>query len=144
MAALLQIPSAADRSELEIFSILEPCPMCIGAIRMCQLRAVHFAAFDPSAGSSAFLNANDFMRAFPCSVHPPSDRVLELTSVALAVEFRTRTGHHRWRDRWLAYHPQGAALGLRLAGENAHGVWCKSSTSAEQIYEQVASLQLAA
>jgi len=25
--------------------------MCIGAIRLCQLRVVHFAAVDPSAGS---------------------------------------------------------------------------------------------
>jgi tRNA(adenine34) deaminase len=144
MAALLKIPSGADRSAYELFSVLEPCPMCIGAIRLCQLRAVHFAAADPSAGSSSFLDANDFMRAFPCSVHPPHDHALELAVVALAVEFRTRTGHHRWRERWAAYHPQGTALGARLAHENAHGAWRSSSASAEQIYEQLASLQSAA
>jgi tRNA(adenine34) deaminase len=144
MAALSQIPPGTDRSEYKIFSILEPCPMCIGAIRMCQLRAVHFAAVDPSAGSTAFLNANDFMREFPCSIHPPIDRQLELAAVVLAVEFRTRTGHHRWRERWSGYHPEGAALGLRLAGENAHDAWRSSSASAEQIYEQLTSLQSAA
>jgi len=144
LAALSQIPTGVNRSTLEIFSTLEPCPMCTGAIRMCQLRAVHFAALDPSAGSTAFLAANDFMREFPCSVHPPSSRELELTVVALVVEFRIRTGHHRWREHWAGYHPQGSELGARLAAENAHGAWLNSSATAELIYEQLASLQSAA
>jgi tRNA(adenine34) deaminase len=139
MAALSHIPPQSARSACEIYSILEPCPMCTGAIRICQLRAVHFAAVDPSAGSTALLGANDFMREFPCSVHPPRDPVLELVAVALVVEFRIRTEHHRWRERWSRYHPSGAELGARLASSNAFGTWSNSSTSAAQIYDQLAS-----
>jgi tRNA(adenine34) deaminase len=144
MAALSQVSTAAERSTYEIYSILEPCPMCTGAIRMCQLRAVHFAAVDPSAGSTPFLDANDFMREFPCSVHPPQDLELEHVVVALVVEFRIRTGHHRWRERWSRYHAVGAELGAHLASANSYGAWTNSPTSAAQIYDQLASLHQAA
>ena len=50
--ALVALPPDALRTSCEIYSTLEPCPMCAGAIRMSQLRGVHFAARDPSAGSS--------------------------------------------------------------------------------------------
>jgi hypothetical protein len=144
MVALSHIPPGINRSTLQIFSILEPCPMCTGAIRMCQLRAVHFAALDPGAGSAAFLGANDFMREFPCSIHPPRDRELELAVVALVVEFRIRTGHHRWKNRWMDYHPHGAELGARLARDNAYGAWLNALASPESIYEQLASQQSSA
>jgi tRNA(adenine34) deaminase len=144
MAALQQIPAGADRSTLEIFSVLEPCPMCIGAIRLCQLRALHYAAIDPGAGSAAFLDANAFMREFPCAVHPPVDRALELAVVAMVVEFRIRTGHRRWLERWSDCHPEGASLGRRLASQGIHDVWRRSSATAEQIYEQLAALSSAA
>ena len=84
-----------DRTQCEIYSTLEPCPMCTGAVRMSQLRAVHFAARDPSAGSTEFLTANRFMREFPCVAHTPRDALLELVIVSLLMEYRRRTGHMR-------------------------------------------------
>ena len=143
-AALSQFPPGADFRKHEIYSTLEPCPMCTGAIRMCQLPAVHFAAFDPSAGSAELLNANEFMREFPCSIHPPTHPQLELAIVALVVEYRIRTGHHRWRSHWLRYHLHGAELGAHLASSNAYREWVDSSISAGQLYEHLTLLRQAA
>ena len=140
IAALSAIPSSTDRSACEIYCTLEPCPMCAGAIRLCQLRAVHCAAFDPAAGCTELFEANDFMRAFPCSVHAPNIPQLELVVVALVSEFRHRTEHGRWREHWLRYHPIGAELGASLAKANAYRQWVSLSMSAEELYEHVAGL----
>jgi tRNA(Arg) A34 adenosine deaminase TadA len=137
--ALAAIPADVNRSECELYTTLEPCPMCTGAIRMSQLRGVHFAAFDPSAGSTAFLQANEFMRAFPCLVHAPTNGDLECVIVSLVIEYRERTGHHRWRDRWDAYHPEAVARGVDLAASGAYAEWAAASLSAEQLYEHLAN-----
>ena len=142
--ALSAIPSATDRSKCEIYCTLEPCLMCVGAIRLSQLRAVHCAALDPAAGGAEFFDANEFMRAFPCSMHAPSSPELELVVVALVAEFRHRTDHSRWREHWVRYHPIGAELGSALSKANAYHQWVSSSISAEQLYEQVAGLHRAA
>jgi tRNA(Arg) A34 adenosine deaminase TadA/GNAT superfamily N-acetyltransferase len=135
--ALTSLPADVDRAECELYTTLEPCPMCTGAIRMSQLRAVHFAAYDPSAGSTAFLHANDFMRAFPCGVNTPTNAVLERAIVSLVIEYRERTQHRRWRDRWDAYHPQASARGARLAAAGAFAEWAALSLAPEQLYERL-------
>ena len=144
MIALSAIPPGIDRSKCEIYSTVEPCLMCIGAIRLCQLRGAHFAALDPAAGSTAFLSANEFMCEFSCSVYSPITPVLEFVVVALISEFRTRTGHHRWRERWMRYHARGANFGGRLASSNAYRQWVNSSISAEHLYESLAASHEAA
>jgi len=144
IAALSAISPAVDRSKCEIFCTLEPCPMCTGAIRLSQLRAVHCAADDPAAGSSAFLAANEFMREFPCSVHGPCDPELEFVVVTLIAEFRQRTRHDRWREQWQRSYPNAVAVGCSLASAGAHARWVSSSLSAEQLYEHVATLRMAA
>jgi tRNA(Arg) A34 adenosine deaminase TadA len=144
VAALAQIPVATDRLKCEIFSTLEPCAMCVGAIRMCQLHAVHFAAADPSAGSSSLFHANEFMREFPCSVHGPHDPELELAIVALVVESRVRNGHYRWREHWSRYHPRGTAVGTHLAAAGAYREWVSHSLSPRELYERVVSSPWAA
>lgn len=139
MSALDGVPLDANRTELSIYSTLEPCPMCTGAIRMFQLGAVHFAARDPSAGSTELLNATTFMRAFPCNIVGAQIKPLEMVVVALLIEYRERTGHHRWRERWLSYQPSAFQLGCRLSSNSVHSRWVSSRSSAEEIFDEVAS-----
>ncbi len=135
--ALSAIPANVDRKSASIYSTLEPCPMCTGAIRVCQLSHLHFAAKDPSAGFSDYLDANHFMREFPCTVHLPENSVLEFVQIALTVEFRSRTGHNRWADSWTRYDPVAAQYGRELCKREKFRKWSDSSTTAESIYEQV-------
>lgn len=138
--ALWNLPKDTDRIESEIYSSLEPCPMCTGAIRMTQLRAVHFAAVDPSAGSTDFLSANEFMRRFPCKVYKPSNRTLEFVLVTLMLELRTRMGQKRWRELWFDYQPEATELGERLAASKAFDDWTKSNLTAKELYEEIGKL----
>jgi len=135
--ALWNLPKDTNRAESEIYSSLEPCPMCTGAIRMTQLRAVHFAAVDPSAGSTDFLSANEFMRSLPCKVYKPSNKTLEFVLVTLILEHRTRMGQKRWRELWFKYQPKAAELGERFAASKAFGNWEESNFTARELYEEV-------
>jgi len=141
--ALRAIQARGDRAQCEVYSTLEPCPMCTGAIRISQLRAVHFAARDPSAGSSEFLTANEFMREFPCTVNMPHDAQLETVVVSLVMEYRQRTGHRRWFERWRKYHQVGAIRGQRLFDTASHARWVAASASPESIYDEVVSMSAA-
>jgi len=139
MNALDRIPRDSDRSRLRLYSTLEPCPMCAGAIRMCQLPELHIGAMDPSAGSSALLDATDFMREFPCSVRAPTIPLLESVIVALVIEYRVRNQHNRWRERWSSYRPASVALGDRLVRSRSYEGWVQAGISAEVLFDQVAS-----
>ena len=112
--------------------------MCTGAIRMTQLEAVHLAARDPAAGSTELLSASEFMRKFTCTVFDPSDSMLEFASVALVLEYRTRSGHSRWREKWHSYHPAAVEVGERLAETKAYSS-SFAKANPEVIYEAVCS-----
>ena len=107
---------------------------------MVQLRAVHFAATDPSAGSTDFLSANEFMRRFPCEVYKPSNRTLEFVLVTLMLELRTRMGQKRWRELWFEYQPEATKLGERLAASKAFHHWTRSNFIASELYEEISKL----
>jgi tRNA(Arg) A34 adenosine deaminase TadA len=104
--ALKGVPPGANREELSLYGTMEPCPMCTGAIRMMQLRSLHFATKDPAAGSTELLSATRFMKQFSCAVIGPSDPCLEFVNVALMLEYRTRNAHARWRNGWSSYLPK--------------------------------------
>ena len=106
---------------------------------MCQLSGVHFAAQDPSAGSTIFLMANDFMRAFPCAVHKPQDHLLEAVVVTLITEYRQRNGHHRWREQWSLYQPRATTVGEELAASGAYAQWQASGICAGELYHEIAA-----
>lgn len=140
LEALASIPAATDRRGCELYTTLEPCTMCTGAIRLSQIKALHFAATDPVAGSSELLGNGQFMQALPCIVTGPQDTTLASVVGALIVESRVRLGHARWASQWARQYQHAAAIGEGLAAVRAHTAWASSSLSAQALYENVASV----
>src|SRR5207302_7125129 len=61
--ALVSVDHAAVHArDCVLYTTLEPCALCVGAIRMLGLKDVRYAARDPVAGSLALFEATDFMR----------------------------------------------------------------------------------
>jgi tRNA(adenine34) deaminase len=54
--------SVTNVRECALYATLEPCVLCVGAIRMVGLKDVRYVARDPIAGGLALLEATDFMR----------------------------------------------------------------------------------
>jgi tRNA(Arg) A34 adenosine deaminase TadA len=61
--ALLSVDHAASNlRECVLYTTLEPCALCVGAIRMLHICQVRYAARDPIAGGLQLLEATPFMR----------------------------------------------------------------------------------
>jgi tRNA(adenine34) deaminase len=112
MNALLNLPrEGVDLHSCTLWTTTEPCPMCIGAIRMFHIGCVCYASRDPVAGSAAFVTWTPFMRHGEIEIVAPVDETFELVLVALHAERLL----HRGRA-WAAMAEQdpACARGVRL------------------------------
>jgi tRNA(Arg) A34 adenosine deaminase TadA/predicted kinase len=119
MNALLSIDHlAVDVTQCTLYTTLEPCALCVGAIRMLALKEVRFAARDPAAGSVALFGATDFMRRGGVNVEQLEVPDLEAVLIAMntdallsiAERFNLRPPIHRWEAAGLP----GVAFGREL------------------------------
>ena len=137
--ALKAVPTDARRVELSLYSTMEPCPMCTGAIRMMQLRSLHIANKEPAAGSTEHNSATTVMRHLAGDVVGPTNPELEFVNVALTLEYRSRNGHTRWRDKWVSYMPGAVEVGERLASDRRFSAWQNDETPTSALFEEVCS-----
>jgi tRNA(Arg) A34 adenosine deaminase TadA len=137
--AIRKIESQEMLSRSTIYSIMEPCPMCTGAIRLAKIRNLHFAAYDPAAGFSSHLRNGEFMSNFDCTVVGPKQPDLEKVVVALNTECRLRLGKTRWNRNWISRYPDSFEAGRRLNSYGQFDKWKNSNATPEDIYADVLS-----
>ncbi len=82
--AIGSLPKEADRGALTLYSTLEPCPMCLGAIAMSGIKQVKYAARDPYAGSTVLLGEAKLSESRKIRVQGPGSAYLENLSVGVA------------------------------------------------------------
>src|SRR5712691_3457479 len=103
-----------------LYTSLEPCALCVGALRVLAVPEVRYAARDPTAGSIELLHASTFMRSRLIRAVAPHDPRLEALSIALNVEAHLRLvqrfGVRSIVDQWEAAGLPGVALGRELFG----------------------------
>ena len=107
--ALLAVGSATyDFRNSTIYSAVEPCPLCMGAIYMCGVRQIQYAVSDPYAGSTDMLETTPYLsrKSVRASASSPED--LAFIIAALNLEFFVRQGVARrdavW-ESWIKAHP---------------------------------------
>lgn len=93
--ALLQIPPGDDNvGSYRLFTAVEPCPLCCGALYMSGIREVHFAARDSHAGSTNMYGTTTYLKRKAMRVFGP---VTELEAVVLVLNieyFMRQSGRH--------------------------------------------------
>jgi tRNA(Arg) A34 adenosine deaminase TadA len=62
MIALSKIPISIIDQKLILYTTVEPCPMCFGAVNVARISELHYATRDPWAGSTNLLNGNWYMK----------------------------------------------------------------------------------
>jgi tRNA(Arg) A34 adenosine deaminase TadA len=82
--------SSVDPRALTLFTTAEPCPLCVGAIVMSNIRALRYAAREPFAGSIALLRATPYVRSKEIAIRGPQDARLEGFLIAIGTEFHLR------------------------------------------------------
>ncbi len=93
--AILAVPEQADQRACSLFSLLEPCPLCVGAIYMSGIRKAYFAACDPFAGSADLIGKNAYMSRKPVRIRKWENEELERFVAALHVACALEHGADR-------------------------------------------------
>ncbi len=84
MNVLLEMFSRkSDPHKVTLYALLEPCPLCFGAIYMAGVRNVIYAARDAYAGSTNLLGKTEYLSLKPVMISFNNDAELELVVAAL-------------------------------------------------------------
>lgn len=119
---LLQV-SAHDHSNIHgctLYTTVEPCPLCFGALVMSNVRSLRFAARDAWAGSTNLLHANAYISGKPIRVDGPFME-LEIVSTAINTDYFLRnSGMHSSAvvDAWEKDCPEGVRIGREWYSED--------------------------
>ena len=122
--ALLVLPSDMKPEDLHaahIYTTVEPCPLCVGAIYMSGIRNIHYASRDPYAGSIDILGNTQYMSRKPIRVEGPLDPDIDTVMLGLMVayhkaideKFASSAVYIRWQKK----NSRGVAFGERLANQ---------------------------
>jgi tRNA(adenine34) deaminase len=76
----------SDPAACVLYTTTEPCPLCVGATRMSDVREVRYAAREPWGGSVAMFETVPYLKRGNVRVAGPEDGRLEEILVALQIE----------------------------------------------------------
>lgn len=139
MNAMLSIDRAAVAPrECVLYTTLEPCALCVGALRMVGVREVHYLARDINAGSLALLETTDFMRRGNVRYTPAGRADLEQADVAMNVAALLELGSPDVVvDRWIVARVPGAELGRELFETGELRAWADRGDSVECVLDRL-------
>jgi tRNA(Arg) A34 adenosine deaminase TadA len=93
--ALHNLPQAYQGNrELTLYTTVEPCPMCLGAVAMSRVRSIKVGCADPHAGATNLLTQNDYLRRKRIAVSFEGGAVEKLCFVLHYVSIKGRLGHN--------------------------------------------------
>lgn len=143
--ALIQLPtSLPERSRYSIYTSMEPCPLCMGAIYMSGIKTVHVAARDAYSGSLDILGKTPYLSKKPIRVFPPENLLLEDAIAVFHTVFTIRRGgvYDFLLDAWRTTNPRGVNLGQELAESGLLSDWTAENRSVQQVLDALSEMLL--
>ncbi len=120
---LLQL-QGQDLSEVRsytLYTTVEPCPLCFGALVMSNVRNLRYAARDAWAGSADLIRANHYLRSKPLRFDGPEPVLGEVAALLHSVYVLERVAKRGKESEliaaWAIDYPKGVAL-ARIWFEN--------------------------
>ena len=125
----------------QIYSLVEPCPLCLGAIYMAGLRHIHYAFPDAYAGSTNLLGKSPYLSRKPVKVYPPEPGPLYEIVAALQLEFNNRRGGRFWEvaEAMRSCAGPGVLLSEKLSAEKTLQGFADLSLPAAEVFDRLAS-----
>lgn len=140
---LLQVDRrSVDVHSCVLYTSLEPCPLCMGAIYMSGIRKIFFAARDTYAGATDLLGTTPYLSRKPIQVIGPADLRLEtiFLGMQLVAEKRRLTMirmdlYETVVGAWREACPQGVRFGEILAAEGWLAQWAETRRSPAWVFD---------
>lgn len=117
--ALLSMPKLqSGRHECTLYTTMEPCPLCMGALYMSGVRGLHYACRDTYAGSVNVLGSTPYYSRKQLRVCGPHNTALETLLMALCFAYYLANyspqGISLVEVEWIKSVPAGVELGRAL------------------------------
>jgi tRNA(Arg) A34 adenosine deaminase TadA len=145
--ALLSLKLNRDECKdrgIALYTTMEPCPLCMGALYMSNVKTLHFAAREPWAGSTNLLGTTPYLSIKPFRVFSPFDLKLEIAITAIAVTFDIECrgeeiiqGHVFNAQREI--FPEGVELSVALYHSGKLTQLKEKHADAKEVFEYLAS-----
>lgn len=106
-----------DPQGCTLYTTTEPCPLCVGAVRMMGMGALVYASRDPWAGCAAMFESVPYLRRKGVRVSSLAGSGLEAQLIALQTDAHLGLGApntQRFLEVWRAVVPVGVAAGEQL------------------------------
>lgn len=122
-----------------LYTTMEPCPLCMGALYMSDVKTVYFAARDPWAGSTNLLGTTPYLSRKPFKVFKPNHVVLEKCLTALHTEYELfKRGEEilssRFFDEFREVLPEAVEKGVALYRSGELRKKQKEDLPAEEVF----------
>lgn len=128
----------ADIRACTLYTTMEPCPLCFGAIVMGNLRHFRYAARDRIGGTVAFNGANDFIRSKNIRADGPFDG-MEAVQIVWHSCFSLLKSSAQTAERllsaWTIDCPGGVVLGRSLHASGELAEMSAHQTGVEVAYD---------
>ena len=123
-----------------IYSLVEPCPLCMGAIYMAGLRHIHYAFPDAYAGSTDLLGKSPYLSRKPVRTFSPETSPLYEIVAAQQMEFNLRRGERflEVADAIRSSSRSGAILGEQMHAKNTLQQFAAAGIPAAEVYDRLA------
>jgi tRNA(Arg) A34 adenosine deaminase TadA len=108
-----------DISSYILYTTMEPCALCFGAVVMSYLKQVRFAAIDKYSGAVCLNSATAYIKEQNIRITGPFEPLQDI-QIALLVHRRLALGFPHNGDfieLYRSYCENGVALGVRLSGD---------------------------
>jgi tRNA(adenine34) deaminase len=132
--------SAIDAHTCVLYTTMEPCPLCVGALTMANIRCFHYAARDAWAGGADLVQVHRYVSSKGVTAIGPARLDLESVLMALHVAYQKATGGDRLDAvlaAWEATTPVGVRLGLRLHEGGVLARMAEQGWSAAQVVDDL-------
>ena len=123
--ALLAFPfDERSAAGCTLLTTTDPCPLCVGALRMSSVKHLVYASRDPWAGCSAMFETVPYLRSGGTEVASLAGSPLETVLVALQIDAHLRVerspeSHAQFLDVYREVVPVEVTAGEQLAASDA-------------------------
>lgn len=122
-----------------LYTVMEPCPFCFGAIVMGSIRHLKYAARDGWAGATKINESIDYIKMKGITIEGPFEE-LEFVQIAMQTCFEIERGqdvHSPVIEKLRLYCENGVLLGKKLAEDKILDKFVKEAMPFSEVYNKI-------